>query len=57
MEHDIICHMVLSQNGHKMVTVTVTRSCDTEKIVKDSGINNIIQHSKSMLTLWIIYGH
>jgi len=33
------------------VTVTVMRLCDTEKIIEDSGTNNIIQYDKSMLAL------
>ena len=33
------------------VTVTVTRSCNTEKVVEGSEIDNIIQHGKSMLAL------
>ena len=33
------------------VTVMVMRSCDAEKVVEDSGTNNIIQHDKSMLAL------
>ena len=33
------------------MTVTVTRSCDTEKVVEDSGIDDIIQYDKSMLAL------
>jgi len=38
VECDITCHMVLSH----YVTVTVTRSCDTEKVIEDSGTDNII---------------
>jgi len=33
------------------VTVTVTRSCDTEKVIEDSGTDNTIQHGKSILAL------
>jgi len=33
------------------VTVTVTRSCNAEKIVEGSRIDDIIQYSKSMLVL------
>jgi len=33
------------------VTVMVMRSCDAEKVVEDSGTNNIIQYGKSMLAL------
>ena len=33
------------------VMVTVTRLCDTEKVIEDSKTDNIIQHNKSMLAL------
>ena len=33
------------------VTVMVTRSCNIEKVVEDSEIDDIIQHGKSMLAL------
>ena len=33
------------------VIVIITRSCDADKIIEDSGINNIIQYSKNMLVL------
>jgi len=37
-----------------MVT-TVTQTCDTEKIIEYSRINNIIQHGNNMLVLWKAY--
>jgi len=33
------------------ITVMVTRSCDAEKIIEDSGTDNIIQYNKSILAL------
>jgi len=33
------------------VTVTVTISCDTEKVIEGSGTNDIIQYGKSILAL------
>ena len=39
------------------VMVIVTRSCDAEKIIKGSGIDDIIQYGKNMLVLWITYKH
>ena len=39
------------------IMVMVTRSCDAEKVVKDSRIDNIIQYGKSILALWITHGH
>ena len=38
-----------------MSHVTVTRSCDAEKVVEGSRTNNIIQYGKSILALWITY--
>jgi len=37
--------------SHGTITVTVTRSCNTEKIIEGSEIDDIIQHGKSMLAL------
>ena len=33
------------------VTVTVTRSCDAEKVIEDSGTDDIIQYGKNILAL------
>ena len=48
-EHHILYNTTIGWSYH--VTVTVTRSCDTEKVIEDSRTNDIIQHSKSMLAL------
>jgi len=42
MECDVTCHMVLSQDGHINVTVTVTRSCDAYKVREGSRTNVIV---------------
>jgi len=33
----------------------VTQSCNTEKVIKDFEIDNIIQYSSNMLALWKVY--
>jgi len=45
MSHDTVT--VWSHN----ITVTVTRSYDTKKVIENFGTNNIIQHSKDILVL------
>jgi len=37
--------------GCQYITVTVTPSCDTKKIIEGSRIDNIIQYSNNMLVL------
>jgi len=49
-------HSTATEWSHH-VTVTVTRLCDTEKVIEGSKTDNIIQYSKSMLVLWITHGH
>ena len=43
-------HDTVTEWSHH-VTVIVTRSCDAEKVVKDSRTDDIIQHDKSILAL------
>ena len=37
------------------VMVMITQSCDIEKAIKSSKIDNIIQHNNNMLVLWQAY--
>ena len=46
MGYDII---YVTKHGEGMICVTVT--CDIEKVIEGSRIDNIIQHSNSMLAL------
>ena len=41
--------------GVTSVTVTVTQSHNTEKVVEDFGIDNIIEYSNNMLALWKVH--
>jgi len=49
-------HGTVTEQSHH-VMVMVTRSYDVEKVIKDSGTDNIIQYDKSILALWITHGH
>jgi len=52
----VMSHDTVTGSSHH-VTVIVTISCDTEKVVKGSRTDDIIQHDKSILALWITHGH
>jgi len=39
----------------QVTVMTITQSCDIEKIIEGSGTNNVIQHSNNMLVLWKVY--
>jgi len=43
-------HDTVTEWSHH-VTVIVTRSCDAEKVVKDSRTDDIIQHDKSIFVV------
>jgi len=38
----IVIYFAKCDEGVTSVTITVTKSCDTEKVIKNSGIGNII---------------
>ena len=47
-----------SHTSHRVVIyvmVIVTQSGGIEKVIEDSGINDIIQHGNNMLILWQAY--
>jgi len=39
----------------QVTVMTVTQSCDIEKIIEGSGTNNVIQYGNNMLVLWKTY--
>jgi len=34
-----------------IMVITITQTYDTEKVIEDSGTNNVIQHGNNMLAL------
>jgi len=44
MSYIIVIYFTKCDEGVTSVTVTVTQSCDTENIIKNSRIDNIIQY-------------